>query len=55
MQCLQNIDDAFETGPFTAQRLSALLVVPDFRICQFAFYFLETFFFAGVVKDTPEA
>ena len=55
VQCFQNADDTLEAGSLTAECLSALLVVPDFRISEFSFYFFETFFFASVVKDTPEA
>jgi hypothetical protein len=37
----------------TAQLLGAIRCAPDRRILQFAGYFLETFFLAVVLKETP--
>jgi hypothetical protein len=48
------IADRFrEPGALAVQFLSAIGFVPDIRLREFAFEFVESFRFARVVKDTP--
>jgi hypothetical protein len=41
-----------ELGAFPAQLLSAIRVVPDAGLLELALYFLQTFEFVVVIKDT---
>jgi hypothetical protein len=41
-----------ELGTFLTQFLSAILVVPDAGLLEFALYFLQTLVFVVVIKDT---
>jgi hypothetical protein len=52
-QVAQGRDDAFEFDAFAAELLSALRLVPDTRVLEFAIDFYESFRFAIEVKDTP--
>jgi len=42
----------FELGAFLAELLRALGIVPDPGLLQLALYFLQTFVFVVVIKDT---
>jgi len=42
-----------ESRPFAAQFLGAFRIIPDGGVFEFARYFVETFSFGIVVKDTP--
>jgi hypothetical protein len=49
---IQAADDLFEFGTFLTEFLRALRYVPNARLLQLAFYFLQTFLFIVVIKDT---
>ena len=46
-------DNGFQCGPFPAELLGALRIVPDAGFGQFELYLGEAFLAVGVVKDTP--
>jgi len=50
---VKRTDDAIELRTLTAQCLGTCRIVPDFRVLQFAAYFFQAVFVAGIVKDTP--
>ncbi len=47
------VDEFAQPGALLVQLLRVIRIIPDLGLFQLAFYFLETFRFARVVKDTP--
>jgi hypothetical protein len=52
-ESIQIADRFREPGPLAVQLLGSIRLIPDFRLREFAFEFVESFRFARVVKDTP--
>ncbi len=51
-ELLQVADDAFQVGPFPAQLLRAVGLVPDAGLFELARYLLKTLALVIVIKDT---
>jgi hypothetical protein len=52
LEAVQAAHDLLELGAFLPQFLSAIGVVPDAGLLELALYFLQTFEFVVVIKDT---
>jgi hypothetical protein len=52
LEAIQAAYDLLELGPLPAEFLSAIRVVPDAGLFELALYFLQTFVFVVVIKDT---
>ncbi len=52
-QCVQHSNDLFEPGPFLAEGLGTLGLVPDIRLFELALNLGQPFRLSVVVKDTP--
>jgi hypothetical protein len=52
-QLLDGADDSLQRGPFAAQVLGALRVVPNAGLGEFQLYLGEAVLAVSVVKDTP--
>ncbi|GAC1301197.1 MAG: hypothetical protein NVSMB10_00330 [Steroidobacteraceae bacterium] len=52
-QSIQIANDRFELRAFFAEILRPIRIVPDARLLEFAFYFLESLVLGVVIKDTP--
>jgi len=51
-EAVEIADDLLQLGALATERFSALRIVPDAGLLEFARYFLETFVFVVVIKDT---